>query len=150
LLVRVNGVSEPLPAAETRLGRRTVLTTRRRLSKSSTVETRLAEIQAFARRAVSLGIPIASLTSLSALLDPELVEKVIDAYWRTDGRPKTYVIDLGRRLLSIARDSGALNQVDLARLNDLRATLEEHREPGLTPKNLTVVRGGRWLIFPSA
>ena len=35
--------------------------TRRRLSKTSTVETRLAEIQAFARRAVSLGIPIASL-----------------------------------------------------------------------------------------
>src|ERR1700730_6622990 len=114
--------------------------TRRRLSKASTVETRLAEIQAFARRAVSLGIPIASLTSLSALLDPELVEKVIDAYWRTDERPKTYVIDLGGRLLCIARDSGALNQVDLARLDDLRATLEEHREPGLTPKNLTVVR----------
>jgi hypothetical protein len=69
--------------------------TRRRLSKTSTVETRLAEIQAFARRAVSLGIPIASLMSLSALLDPEFVEKVIDAYWRTDERPKTYVIDLG-------------------------------------------------------
>jgi integrase len=113
--------------------------TRRRLSKASTVETRLAEIQAFARRAVSLGIPIASLTSLSALLDPELVEKVIDAYWKEE-RPKTYVIDLGWRLLSIARDSGALNPVDLVRLDDLRATLEEHRELGLTPKNQTVVR----------
>jgi integrase len=113
--------------------------TRRRLSKASTVATRLAEIQAFARRAVSLGIPITSLTSLSALLDPELVEKVIDAYW-TDERPKTYVIDLGWRLLSIARDSGALNQIDLARLDDLRAVLEEHRELGLTPKNLKVVR----------
>jgi hypothetical protein len=73
------------------------------------------------------------------LLDPELVEKVIDAYW-TDERPKTYVIDLGWRLLSIARDSGALNQVDLARLEDLRATLEEHRKLGLTPKNQTAVR----------
>ena len=113
--------------------------TRRRLSKASTVETRLAELQAFARRAVALGIPIASLTSLSALLDPGLVEKVIDAYW-TDERPKTYVIDLGWRLLSIARDSGALNQIDLARLDDLRAALEAHREIGLTPKNLTVVR----------
>jgi integrase len=113
--------------------------TRRRLSKASTVETRLAEIQAFARRAVSLGIPIAALASLSALLDPELVEKVIDAYW-TDERPKTYVIDLGWRLLCIARDSGALNQVDLARLDDLRAMLEEHRELGLTPKNQKVVR----------
>ena len=80
---------------------------------------------------MSLGIPIASLTSLSALLDPEFVEKVIDAYW-TDERPKTYVIDLGWRLLSIARDSGALNQVDLARLDDLRA--REDREPGLTQR----------------
>jgi integrase len=113
--------------------------TRRHLSKASTVETRLAEIQAFARRAVSLGIPIASLTSLSALLDPELVEKVMDDYWK-DERPKTYVIDLGWRLLSIARDSKALNEVDLARIDDLRAALEEHRELGLTPKNLRVVR----------
>jgi hypothetical protein len=54
---------------------------RRRLSKPSTVATRFAEIQAFARRAVSIGVPLASLTSLSALLDPDLVEKVIDDYW---------------------------------------------------------------------
>jgi integrase len=113
--------------------------TRRRLSKASTVATRLAEIQAFARRAVSLGIPVASLRSLSALLDPELVEKVMDDYWK-DERPKTYVIDLGWRLLSIARDSRALNEVDLARIDDLRAVLEEHRELGLTPKNQKVVR----------
>jgi integrase len=113
--------------------------TRRRLSKASTVATRLAEIQAFARRAVSLGIPVASLRSLSALLDPELVKKVMDDYWK-DERPKTYVIDLGWRLLSIARDSRALNEVDLARIDDLRAVLEEHRELGLTPKNQKVVR----------
>jgi integrase len=78
------------------------------------------------------------LTSLRALLDPDLVEKVIEDYW--DGeRPKTYVIDLGWRLLSIARDSGALNEADLARIDDLRAVLEEHREIGLTPKNKRVV-----------
>jgi integrase len=112
--------------------------TRRRLSKTSTVETRLAELQAFARRAVSLGAPIESLTSLRALLDPDLVEKVVEDYW--DGeRPKTYVIDLGWRLLSIARDSGALDKADLARIDDLRAVLEEHREIGLTPKNKRVV-----------
>lgn len=113
--------------------------TRRRLSKASTVATRLAEIQAFARRAVSIGIPIASLTSLSALLHPDLVEKVIEDYW-SDKRPKTYVIDLGWRLLSIARDSGAVNEADLARLDNFRAELEDHRERGLTPKNQTVVR----------
>jgi hypothetical protein len=79
--------------------------TRRRLSKASTVETRLAELHAFARRAVALGVPIESLTSLRALLDPDLVEKVFDDYWQGE-RPKTYVIDLGWRLLSIARDTG--------------------------------------------
>ncbi|MEJ0096247.1 MAG: site-specific integrase [Methylocella sp.] len=111
---------------------------RRRLSKTSTVDTRLAEIQAFARRAISLGIPIESLTTLRALLDPDLVEKVIDNYWVGE-HPKTYVIDLGWRLLSIARDSGALNEADLARLDDLRAALEEHRQVGLTQKNKRVV-----------
>ncbi|HUI21824.1 MAG TPA: site-specific integrase [Methylocella sp.] len=112
--------------------------TRRRLSKLSTVETRFAELQAFARRAVALGVPIDSLTSFRALLDPDLVEKVVDDYWQ-DERPKTYVIDLGWRLLSVARDSGALNALELARLDDLRAALEEHRETGLTPKNKRVV-----------
>jgi integrase len=113
--------------------------TRRRLSKNSTVATRFAEIQAFARRAVSIGVPIASLTSLAALLDPDLVEKVIDDYWSGE-RPNTYLIDLGWRLRSMARDCGALNDADLARLDDLRAALEEHREAGLTPKNQCVVR----------
>jgi integrase len=112
--------------------------TRRRLSKASTVETRFAELQAFARRAVALGAPIESLTSLRALLDPDLVEKVFDDYWQGE-RPKTYVIDLASRLLSVARDSGALNAAELTRLDDLRAALEEHREVGLTPKNKRVV-----------
>jgi hypothetical protein len=58
--------------------------TRRRLSKASTVETRLAEIQAFARRAVSLGIPIASLTSLSTIIGPTNGRRPMLSTWGGD------------------------------------------------------------------
>jgi integrase len=43
-------------------------------------------------------------------------------------------------LLSIARDCGARSQADLVRLDDLRLALEDEREAGMTPKNLSVVR----------
>ena len=46
--------------------------------------------------AVRLGVPIESLTSLGALLHPDVVERVIDAYWKKNGEePKTGTIDLG-------------------------------------------------------
>ena len=49
-----------------------------------------------ARMAVRLGVPIESLTSLAALLHPDVVERVIDAYWQKNGdEPKTGTIDLG-------------------------------------------------------
>src|SRR6516164_8159433 len=46
----------------------------------ATIATRRAELVAMARMAVRLGVTIESLTSLGALLHPDLVEKVIDAY----------------------------------------------------------------------
>ena len=46
--------------------------------------------------AVRLGVPIQSLTSLAALLHPDVVELVIDAYWHKNGEePKTGTVDLG-------------------------------------------------------
>jgi hypothetical protein len=53
--------------------------------KPSTIRTRRAELQAFARMAVRLGCPIAKLSSLKGLLEPSVVEKVLDAYWKEDG-----------------------------------------------------------------
>jgi len=47
----------------------------------STVTTRRRELIAFMGKAVSIGLPIASLTSLRIVLDPDLVTRVIDAYW---------------------------------------------------------------------
>jgi len=53
--------------------------------KPSTIHTRCAELQAAARMAVKAGSPIETLTSMAALLSPEITEKVLDAYWQKNG-----------------------------------------------------------------
>jgi integrase len=105
-----------------------------------TITTRRAELVAVARMAVRQGIAIESLTSLVALLDPDVVERVINAYWEKNGKePKVYTIDLGWKLLSMARQAG-LSEAAIERLDDIRASLEEHRHGGLTGKNLKLIR----------
>jgi hypothetical protein len=70
--------------------------------KEKTIGTRRAELQAAARMAVKLGVPIEKLESLSALLAPAVAEDVLDAYWKKNGdNPKLYTIDLAGRFLSI-------------------------------------------------
>jgi integrase len=106
-----------------------------------TIRYRMAELVAMARMAVRLGVPIESLTSLAALLHPDVVEKVIDAYWEKNGdEPNTGTIDLGKKVLRMARETGCLDQAGLDRLDDMRAALEPHRREGLTPKNLQLIR----------
>jgi integrase len=106
-----------------------------------TIRTRRAELVAMARMAVRLGVPIQSLTSLAALLHPDVVELVIDAYWQKNGdEPTTCTIDLGKKVLRMARETGCLDQAALNRLDDIRAALEQHRREGLTLKNLDLIR----------
>jgi integrase len=105
-----------------------------------TITTRRAELVAVARMAVRIGTPMESLTSLAALLDPDVVGPVLDAYWKKNGKePNVYTIDLGWKLLSLAKQTG-LDEGAIARLDDIRAALEEHRHGGLTGKNLTLIR----------
>ena len=81
-----------------------------------TIKTSRAELVAAARMAVRIGAPIESLTSLAALLDPDVVEPVINAYWEKNGKkPKVYTIDLGWKLLSLARQVG-LDEAAIERL----------------------------------
>jgi len=54
--------------------------------------------------------------------------------------PKTGTIDLGKKVLRMARETGCLDQAALDRLDDIRAALEQHRREGLTPKNLQLIR----------
>jgi integrase len=113
---------------------------RRKASKPSTLRTRRAELVAVCRMAVRIGIPIESLTSLKVLAEPALANRILEAYWQKDGEePKVFTIDLSSRFLAMARESG-LDEAALTQLDDMRATLEEYRRPGLTPKNLKLVR----------
>ncbi|MDR3486295.1 MAG: site-specific integrase [Bradyrhizobium sp.] len=120
---------------------RTLSGKRIRPCSATTIATRRAELVAMARMAVRLGEPIGRLNSLSALLHPDVAEKVIDAYWAQNGEePKTGTIDLGWKLLRMARETGCLDQTALNRLDDMRVALQEHRREGLTEKNLRLVR----------
>lgn len=115
---------------------------RRRLPcKASTIQVRRAKLAAFARKAVALGTPIDSFASLAALLDPDLVTRVLDAYWQENGDvPSIYTIELAAMLAGIARETGCGDAAAIARLDDMRATLDEFRPMGLTEKNLALIR----------
>ena len=109
--------------------------------KPSTLRTRRVDLISFAKKAVRLGLPISDLSSLVRLLDPDLVEQIIDDQWKRDGEePKVYTIDLAKKLLSVARLHKCLDATGLSRLDDMRANLEQYRRGGLTPKNLALIR----------
>jgi integrase len=90
---------------------------------------------------VLIGVPIEKLDSLAALLHPELVERILEAYWGPpDEPPSTYTIDLGWKVHSIARQTGCLDEELLGRLDDMRADLQKQRRGGLTDENLAFIR----------
>lgn len=121
--------------------RRGIRGKRIRPCKQITIDTRRRELQAFARMAVKAGYPTGSLESLADLLDPDLVEEVLNAYWQESGEePRKWTIDLAWKLLAVARQTNCLPEDDLTKLDEIRAALEEHRDGGITEKNLNVIR----------
>lgn len=113
---------------------------RRRGSKASTVATRRRELEAFVRTANSAGIPLDSLTSLIAMLHPDVVRPTFEAYLdRSDGKPKGYAIDLAWKLHSIAKLVGAPPD-SVSCLEDICLLWEESRPALITEKNMTVIR----------
>ena len=109
--------------------------------RATTIATRRAELVAMARMAVRLGVPIECLNSLGALLHPDVSEKVLETYWTQNGEePKTGTIDLGWKILRMARETGCFEQAELAQLDEMRAALQQHKREGLTEKNLRLVR----------
>ncbi len=123
---------------------------RRKACKQSTINTRRREIMAAAKLAVRLGTPIEGFTELRNLVEPKMVRKVLDEYWKQYGeQPSQYAIDLAWKLLSIARQTNCLSETELKELDDIRYTLEEHRRQRLTDKNFAIVRtvlsGSFWI-----
>jgi integrase len=109
--------------------------------KATTITVRRRELLLTAKKAVSLGVAKESLTSLGALLNPDVVEKVLDWYWNKNGEtPKAFTIELSKHLLAAARATNCVDEQACARLDDLRAALERHRQGGLTDKNMALIR----------
>lgn len=110
--------------------------------RGSTIHGRLAELQAAARMAVKIGIPIEKLNSLRSMLKPKIAEKILDAYWQKNGeKPKLYTIDLARRFVAIAQETKCLTEKERERLHEIWIRLNVERpEEGLTEKNIAFLR----------
>ncbi|MGF7163034.1 integrase [Rhodoligotrophos appendicifer] len=109
--------------------------------KPSTVDTRKRELVAAVRTAVASGIELDRLTSLAALLHPDTVEAIVDHLWEAAGDvPSTYAIALAGKLHGIARALPGFDAGQLGRLDDLRYTMEQHRQGGMTKKNRDLIR----------
>src|SRR5262249_26554101 len=90
---------------------------------------------------VRTGVAIGDLNSLSALLSPDVVEKILDTYWAKNGEtPKAFTIDLAYRFATIARETKCIDDAACERLDEKQRSLEDHRRSGLTDKNTTLIR----------
>ena len=109
--------------------------------KPSTIGRRRAELAAAARMAVKIGVPLESLSSLSALLAPDVAEKIFDAYWARNGEtPKLFTINLARGFVGIAKETKCLDEDACGRLEEMWQALEDHRQGGLTEKSIAFIR----------
>ena len=109
--------------------------------KATTLRTRRTDLISFAKKAVRLGTRMEGLSSLSVLLAPDLVERILDKEWAQNGdEPKTTTIDLAKKLVAVARSANCLTKEQLSQLEDKRAAFEEYRKEGMTQKNLKLVR----------
>jgi Phage integrase family len=107
----------------------------------STIRQRRMELTAAARMAVRTGVAIGDLNSLSALLSPDVVEKILDAYWAKNGEtPKAFTIDLACRFVAIARETKCIDDASCERLDQMRRDLEDKRRGGFTEKNTSLIR----------
>ena len=98
------------------------------------------ELISYVKKVVALGTPIDDLNSFTALLNPDLVERVLNHQWERDGSvPKTYTIDLAKKLFVIARLKNAGPIGHRAPRRHARQS-QQYRREGMTPKNLQLIR----------
>jgi hypothetical protein len=81
------------------------------------------------------------LDSLPALLKLDVSERVLDSYWQKNGEnPRLFTIELACRFLAIAKETKCLNEAECERLDEMRRDFEDHRQEGLTDKNIAFLR----------
>ncbi len=107
----------------------------------STIATRRRELIAAVRAAVMTGVRLHDLGSLRELLRPDRVKAIIEHYWKRNGEePAHYTIDLGWKMLALARNEPDMCDEEIERLEEIYSTLEVHRKNGLTEKNRALIR----------
>src|SRR5262249_11044659 len=107
--------------------------------KASTIRQRRMELAAAARMAVRSDVAIGDLNSLSALLAPDVAEKVLDAYWAKNGEtPTAFTIDLACRFVAIVRETKCIDEAACRRLDQMRRKLGDKTRRG-SPHNTTAV-----------
>jgi hypothetical protein len=114
---------------------------RRQPCAASTVITRKRELVAAANMAVKSGVPVEALTNLAAMLSSTVANAIIDGYWKQNGDvPTAFTINLACRFFSIAHQTPGIDAETMEQLGDLRYALEQHRDEGMTEKNLGLIR----------
>lgn len=139
----LDGLKQDIGTALERRARPRRLVSGKRLKgcQKSTLDRINRQLMAFIRKAKGIGMPVAGLSSLAELLHPDLVEKVLDAYWQQNGEnPSSYTIDLADTIYSLARYDTDLDEAAIERLRDLAEALAEYRQTGMTEKNRALVR----------
>ena len=114
----------------------------KRRCKPSTIRTRRQYVHLAASAAVHGDVPATELKGLADLVNPETALVILEQYLADSGdeTPSTFVIDLSGILVSIAARWCGADLEDIAKLKEYRSRLEHHRRPGLTEKNLALIR----------
>ena len=109
--------------------------------KPSTIKTRRDYLRLAASAAVKQGVPAESLRALADLVSPPVVRRILELYVaKKGGKISTFTIDMAERLYAIARTYAKAPEEQLRQLERFCIKLRPYRRPGLTEKNMAVVR----------
>jgi Phage integrase family len=109
--------------------------------KPSTIETRRNYLRLAASAAVTQGVDAKALHSLADLVSPSVVRLILKHYIaKKDGKIVTFTIDMAERLYAVARLYVKAPEEQLRQLERFCLKLRPKRRPGLTEKNMAVIR----------
>ena len=109
--------------------------------KPSTIKTRRNYLRLAASAAVKQGVGAEALRSLADLVSPSVVRLILEHYLaKKGGKIVIFTIDMAERLHSIARVYVKAPEMQIQALERYCVKLRGKRRPGLTAKNMAVIR----------